>query len=70
MRKFLYLSLLIFYTAIPNVFAQASSEDMENWFDDNYWAKKFEIFRDSLCDFQQSNKKDNEIVSQVLLGVF
>ena len=63
MRKILYLSLLIFYTAIPNVFAQASSEDIENWFDDNYWAEKFAIFDDSLCDFQQSYKKDTEIIN-------
>ena len=63
MRKNLYLSLLIFCSVIPNVLAKTSSLDIENWFDDNYWAKKFEIFDDALCDFKQFNKKDTEVVS-------
>ena len=55
-------ALISCFSSIPNLQAKVSSEDIENWFDDNYWVKRFEIFDDALCDIM-SSKKDTKIDS-------
>ena len=62
MRQFLFLTVFLLFSSIPNLQAKVSSEDIENWFDDNYWVKRFEIFDDALCDIM-SSKKDTKIDS-------